>query len=122
MNLDDLLLHKQTLKAVKGYLKSPPQALLILAPEGSGKRTLAGVLTAKLLNIPTAKIEDYPYYIHLQKPPDKQDIPIDEVRQLTRSLKLKIPGSQNIARVVFIEDARNLSGEAQNALLKMLER
>ncbi len=120
--LNELLLHTETKKQVINLLKKPSNSVLILGANGSGKLTLAKALAAKLLNLKlAAELTKYPYFWHVQKANDRQDISIDAIRQVIRMLKLKTTGSGAIRRVILIEDAQNLSQEAQNAILKILE-
>jgi len=121
--IEQLLLHDKTKEQVLGFLQAPSHGLLISGPPGSGKQTLAIELSAQLLGVTTDKLSQHPYFVILSKPNDKQEIPIDTVRQLINSLKLKpaISGSGVARRVVFIDEAQLLSEEAQNALLKLLE-
>jgi DNA polymerase-3 subunit delta' len=118
-NLDDLLLHSRTLSQVKLLINNPPHAILITGPAGSGKLSVAKELAGSLLN--TVNLDSYPYFSHVKKFKNKQDITIEQVREIIKSTNLKIPGSQKIQRVILIEDAHLLSVPAQNALLKILE-
>ncbi len=119
---NQLLLHKNTSQQINDILSKPPQAILIVGPPGSGKASLASYLAARLMNIEPAKLSSRPYYMLIEKPHDKSEIPIDSVRKIIRSLSLKSPGdNQKINRIVNIKDAELLSEEAQNALLKIIE-
>jgi DNA polymerase III delta prime subunit len=120
--LNNLLLHPQSKLQLKNTLNNPPQALLISAIAGSGKKTLSAALAAELLKLPPAgNINDYPYYFHVRRLKNKNDISIAQIRETVDALKLKVPGSKIIKRLIFIEDAQFLSIPAQNALLKNLE-
>jgi len=123
MVVDKLLLHDRTKKQLQDFLKNPSHGLLISGQAGSGKRALAEYLSAELVGVSPDKLASYPYYVVITKPSDKQEIPVEAVRQLISSLKLN-PAISNkgiVKRVVFISDAQLLSEEAQNALLKLLE-
>lgn len=112
-----------TAKQLKDFLKNPSHGILISGPAGSGKQTIAKYLAAELIGVTMDKLSDYPYYIILSKPSDKQEIPIDSVRQLISALKLSpaVSNKGQIKRVVLVNGAQLLSDEAQSALLKLLE-
>jgi|SRR3989338_8546603 len=120
--MNDLLLNKSTQAQARALINNPSHALLVSGGVGSGKASVARLIASELLGLRDAKmLEKYPYFTHLKRPDGKQDIPIDSVRQLNKVLKLKAPGSNEIRRIVIIEDAQDLNEEASNALLKMLE-
>lgn len=118
--MNSFILHPATNLKVERFLDHPAHAVLLVAPAGSGKTTLARYLAAKLLGKEEASLEKYPY-LRTVGPEDGRAIPIDTIRQLQQSLTLKIPGTDGIRRIVIIENAQSLTVEAQNALLKTLE-
>jgi len=115
---EEILLHRRTDNQIKALLKNPPHAVMITGSPGSGKRTIARYLAGQLLNVPLEKLGVQPYYVEFVKPAGKTEIPIEAVRGLIRSLRLKTAGRR---RVVLIDEAHSLSEEAQNALLKAIE-
>lgn len=119
--LSDLLIHPKTKLMLNSFLTSPSHALLITGDVGSGKRTIAMVVASRLLDVAPSALDSYPYFIHIQKLPSEKEISIAAVRELIKNLQLKTLGGADIRRVVFIEDAGNMSIEAQNSLLKMFE-
>lgn len=121
--MSELLLSKHTKQQLSLMVKSPPHAILITGPSGSGKRTVARYLASKLLNVSQDKLIDYPYFILVERPAGKQEISIDAVREVIKKLNLKpvIGSKKPVNRVVLIEDAHYSSAEAQNALLKAIE-
>jgi DNA polymerase-3 subunit delta' len=113
----DLLLHKQTRAAAQIFLTNPTHALLLVAPEGSGKLSLSYYLASELLGADLHKIQEHSKVKIVQPEKSKLSISIEAVRELQQFTKLKTTGR----RVIIIPDAQNMTGEAQNALLKMLE-
>jgi DNA polymerase-3 subunit delta' len=119
---NNLLLHPKTSLQLQYTLKNPSHGLAIVAPNGSGKKTIAKMIATSLLELPSVeKLESYPYFFHIRRLNKKNDISIEQVREVIGALKLKAPGTREIMRVVFIEDAHFLNIPAQNALLKVLE-
>jgi hypothetical protein len=121
--MDKLLIHPTTRSQLESFIGHPVGAILLVGPAGSGKGVLAREVIARLLGIDSQKLVEHPYFSHLQRPVGKSEIPIDDVRHLISALKLRVPDqeSRQVNRAVLIEDAHYLSGEAQNALLKLLE-
>lgn len=115
---DQILLHERTDNQIKALLQSPPHAVMIIGPAGSGKRAVAKHIASQLLDVPLEKVDSQPYYVEITKPDGKSEIPIEAIRELIKSLRLKTAGRR---RVVLIEGAHDLSEEAQNALLKAIE-
>lgn len=118
-SLDKLLLHPRTAAEARLFVSQPSHALLIIGLPGSGKTAAARALAADILKV--GNLDNYPYFMQVTRPKDKQDIPIDDIRAVLRKLQLKTPGKQAIRRVIFIENAQHMSAEAQNALLKATE-
>ena len=119
--LDDLVVHPATHKQLTGFLGRPSHALLLVAPPGAGKVTIARALAAVLLQTPIDTLNNHRYFTHVA--PSDRTLSIDEVRNLQRAVQLKTVGhsSHTIRRVMLLEDAHYLTPEAQNALLKLLE-
>jgi DNA polymerase-3 subunit delta' len=121
--MDSLLIHPTTKLQLDGFLAHPVGTILLIGETGSGKTTLAMSAVARLLLTDSRRLSEHPYFLHIKRAENKSEIPIDDIRDLIRTLKLKVPDQQyrEVNRAVFIEDAHHLSGEAQNALLKLLE-
>lgn len=113
-----LILHPYTAKQIEAATRKPSQALMIVGPLGSGKKTVALELVGTILGIADASVD--PYVRHVM-PEDGKAISIAAVRELERFLTLKVPDDRAYNRAVLIEDAHLLTTEAQNALLKTLE-
>lgn len=118
--MNDLVIHPKTERVINNILNAPSHGLLIVAKPGSGKLAIASYMAEKLLNLEAGQLDKYPYHL-LIEPFENKSIGIDVVRQLDQFLALKVPRTASINRVVIIQDAENLTLEAQNALLKLLE-
>ena len=118
---DNLLIHPRTHKQLERFIAKPSHGLILVGPEGSGKRTLANYVASGILKISTDKLARYPYFSLTN--PDDPTITIDEIRALQRLLTLKIPSKNEavIKRVLTVIDAGRMRFEAQNSFLKSLE-
>ncbi len=116
--MDELLLHQQTASQLLAFKSAPGHAVMLIAADGVGKKTIADSLARELLNL--SKDEEGTTSLLFIKP-DNRTIAIDDIRNLQRKLQLKTIGDKKIRRIVFIEEAHFMSTEAQNALLKILE-
>lgn len=115
----DLIINSRTSADITHFLRHPAQFLILMGPEGSGKLSLAKYIGKELLGV--ADIDSHPQLISLTLPENKSEISIDQVREAIARLRLKTPGKSGIRRLLIIQDGQYLSGEAQNALLKILE-
>ncbi|MDB5169302.1 MAG: hypothetical protein JWO41_658 [Candidatus Saccharibacteria bacterium] len=114
------LLHPHTKQQLDQATDRQLHAVLLTGPTGAGKLVVAEWLAARMLGLSAAQLHKYPYLVCLNRGKDTS-ISIEKVRELERSLSLKVPSQATVNRVVIIEDAHFLGGEAQNALLKTLE-
>lgn len=117
MNVAGVVLHETAETQLNSFLDAPTHALLLAGPTGSGKTHVAASLAMQLLD--TVELESHAYYRVIA--PEKSSIAIEQVRELISFFRLKVPGTATIKRVAIIQDADAMGGEAQNALLKLLE-
>jgi replication-associated recombination protein RarA len=118
----NLVIHDKTAAQLDKLATKPPHALLIVAPEGAGKRAVAIALIAQLLNTTEAKLVNTAELLTVT--PDKDEaFGIDSVRTAQHFMTRKISQSESrvVQRIAFLPDAHNMTREAQNALLKLLE-
>lgn len=115
----ELVLNAATAEHLRRLNKHPPHAVLLVAPEGFGKRAVAENIAAGLLKVADAAMlrADATYHVVV---PEKTGVTIDAVRELHHFAKLKTAGGVG-HRVAIIEQAHTMSAEAQNAALKLLE-
>ena len=118
--MNDLLIHPLVKQQLENFITTPPHAMLLIGPIGSGKRTLAIGLSEAILGLPPQGLAEYPYKMVITSDGGKS-IGIEAVRELEHFLSLKVPGLASYNRAVIIEDAQLLTTEAQNAILKTLE-
>ena len=119
--MNDLLVHPKTAASLKAVSDRPRSAVMLVGESGAGKKTFAFSLSADLLDISMQALDYFPHFMHIYKHDGDKDISIGAIREVVSKLKLTIPGTQPIKRIVLIEDAQLLSIEAQNSLLKVLE-
>ncbi len=112
-----------------------PHALLLIGRRGSGKRLFAEALAARLLcghpgeeGMACGRCRgcrlflagNHPDVLHLEPPPDKEAIVVDQVRELIDRVGLA-SSQQGGHRVIVVDPAERLNPAAANALLKILE-
>lgn len=105
----NLYLHEGSQQLVEAFIATPKHALLLSGEKGTGLGTLAHVLALELVEHPSDVMDVLPE--------EKGTITIERVRKLyveTRDLHTK-------RQVVIIDDMDNMSLDAQNAFLKLLE-
>lgn len=116
------MIHGRTQRQIEQFLAHSSHAVLLVGPTGSGKNHLAEFMANKLMKLPEARsLQNQAFYQHITRQPDKQDIPVEQIRQIIDFQKLKTTGRSTIRRVVVIEDAQYLNPTSQNMLLKTLE-
>lgn len=103
--MNEPLFHPKTKLLVESYLRARPHALLMIAPDGSGKLHRALWLAEQTQLTP----------IHVSVQEDKKLIGIEQIQQLYTQTRSGRP------TMVVIEGAELMSTDAQNALLKLLE-
>lgn len=114
----DPVISDTTKQQLDRIVASPPHALLLLGPDGAGKKTLASVLLSDLLDVSQNKLLKYPYIMWVD--PDGV-LSIDTIREVQKFVQLKTTGKRSLRRAVCLEHADSMTAEAQNALLKILE-
>ncbi len=122
MQNNGLLFSQKTTEQIELFLKKPHHFLLVAAPKGSGKLTAALLIGSRILDLKSpVSLKNHPYFLHINLPENKREIPIEAVRGIIAKLKLKTTGTKTVRRLIVIEDGHYLSEEAQNAFLKTLE-
>lgn len=117
--MNQAVLHPLTKIQFEQYIHSPTQGLLLSGSEGSGKYFVARNIVSTILKTPPEGLDNHPYVMQIRS--DNESISVDTIRSLQHFLKLKVSSAQPIARAIIIENAGNLTVEAQNAFLKLLE-
>jgi DNA polymerase III delta prime subunit len=119
MTMTKLLLAKSTEDNLVAILGQPSHSLLVVGPNASGKYTLAYYIAGQILGLSDDQLSRYPYFHTIL--PIEGSISIDQIREFKKFLVLKTTGKGQVRRVTIIDRADLMTGEAQNALLKVLE-
>lgn len=115
----DILLSVETETELHSFIDKPSHATLLTGPKGLGTSTMSVLLAANLLGLDSIHLQNAPYYRQIN--PTNGSISIDQIRRLRQFFQLKVPGDALVKRVVVIDSSETMTGEAQNALLKLLE-
>jgi ABC-type uncharacterized transport system fused permease/ATPase subunit len=87
---NNLLLHPATKKHLTAFISSPSNSLLISGQPGAGKKTIAKILGARLLDVDIGRLPNHPYFFTLRRPENKSEIPIDDIRALIKKTNLRV--------------------------------
>ncbi len=116
-----IVLHPNTNNHLEQILAQPPQALIIAAPDGGGKDSIAYSLISRLLQVDITKLENEAA-LRIVSPKPGEPFGIDQVRQIQHFMTSRTPKSdQLMGRIAYLPQAHTMTPEAQNALLKLLE-
>jgi len=112
--LDEVFGNIEALESLSGMLKrDTPHAFLLTGPTGCGKTTIGRIIAKELGCPPSDKNTDF-------KEIDSADFrgidTIRKIREIANFSPLK-----NVCRVWLIDECHKLTGDAQSALLKILE-
>lgn len=114
--MDELLLNPQTKARLLQVLARRPHAVLLTGSLGCGAEVCAKQLAQLLAPHMNPVIQE-----SLTVGPLNNSIGVDQVRDITKKLSIKMPGLEATRQVVIINQADSMTPEAQNALLKALE-
>lgn len=135
MSWDDVVGHETPIRLLRGRLSAGrlAHAILLVGPEGIGKRTLAMTLAGALVgtevtDAPPQRVggqgkgdshPGHPDICHVRTESDARQIGIEQVRELERWFSISPYGGQ--WKVGILEEADCLTEEAAHASLKLLE-
>ncbi len=117
--MSDLLLNPKTSAAIESFINKPSHSLIIDGKLGTGKRSIANFIASKLLNISPEQLSTYSNILNIE--PDNSSISIEKIRLAQQFLKLRTTGDSPVRRILIVDQAEQMTIEAQNAFLKILE-
>ncbi len=115
----EIIFHPATQSAIEAAISNQTHALLLVAPLGAGKTTIANHIAKSHLGLKTD--EQLANQAYFRRVGDTDPITVENIRDIKQFLSLKTTGDRDIRRVVIIERAETMNDESQNALLKSLE-
>lgn len=115
----EVLQPAQNLANIEQLYRGKAHAYLLVGNQGAGKGYVAQLAASKWLGVKPQKLSSHPTFMLIDG--KNESISIAQVRQIQSFLQLKTLGAQPIRRVIILEQAENMTDEAQNALLKTLE-
>ncbi|HVU59337.1 MAG TPA: hypothetical protein VHC98_00640 [Candidatus Saccharimonadales bacterium] len=122
--MSELLLHESTRRALDAFVAHPSHGLLLTAPAGGGKATVAAYVAARLLGIEADKLPNHAH-VKTVRSADGKAISIEAIRDVIHFTTLRAAQTNNVSspvnRIIIIEQAALLTAQAQNALLKTIE-
>ncbi len=107
--IDELFGNKETVKKLKGFIKNPAHAILLSGPTGTGKTTTARIIANSL---GCSKMD----YKEINAADTRG---VDTIREIIKQAHY-LP-MEGYVKMWVIDEAHQLSSDAQNAFLKILE-
>lgn len=113
--MDKFLLNPSTRESIQRITASSPHAIGISGSSESGKKYITSYIAEQILNV--SDIKNYPHVKFI----DGKNAGIDEVREVSKFMSLKLPGKSKYKKLLVFWSFEKLSLAAQNAFLKSLE-
>jgi DNA polymerase III delta prime subunit len=104
---------------LENFLAAPTHAVLLTAQPGTDLAAAATGVASRLLGV--QGLDNHAYYRAVLPDAGKGSLLIEQIRELLAFFRLKVPGNAAVKRIAVLQDAHTMTGEAQNALLKLLE-
>lgn len=111
--------HEKILAVLEKSIQNPAPGYGFFGPSGAGKRTIARVCIAFLLNTTPEQLESHPDFIKLEKEEGAREIKIKQTREVIERLSLS--SAAGGYKALLVDDAHRLNEESANALLKSVE-
>ncbi len=108
-------MNEKTKRLLDSYIRRPHSSLLLVGSMASGAELCVDYLVGHLLSGESSNniIKLYPE--------DDKSLTIEQVRDFKRSVITSSRSREKVSRIAFIYGVETASGDAQNALLKVLE-
>ena len=111
-------MNNATAKTVNSFIKNPSSSLVLIAKNGSGKKTITDFIIESIKSQPGNLVNSRDLIIIGD---DTEKIAIDDVRASLKNLSFRAVVSEGYSRFVVIEHAERLASDSQNMILKTVE-
>ncbi len=118
--MEDPVINPVTAKLLQSLVASPPNSLGLIGKTGIGKITLAEWIIRNIAQDPKLKLGEN-QKTKLIVSDNNNSITIEQIREINEFVKLRTIGTGSYRRFIVIENAGQMTIQAQNALLKLLE-
>jgi DNA polymerase III gamma/tau subunit len=114
--LERVIGHEVVVTQLQGMIASKklPKTLLFMGPSSAGKTTLGRAFSANLFGVDS--LAGHPDYLEINAANARK---IEDMRQLLSVVKLK--PMRGVRRVILLDEAQQITGDAAQVLLKPLE-
>ncbi len=118
--MNQTIIHPRIKLNLEAVINQPPNSFALVGTNGIGKTELAQWLIRKITGKETLDIQENPI-VKFITTENKNSISTEQIKNIKMFTKLKTVGKSSLRRFIVVEHADQMTFEAQNAFLKLLE-